>query len=286
MKSLPFGQHEWYWDLHHVCKPYRWKDGSFITWSSAEADNLLALAEAWWRSEGLAVVQKWGTDHALGNRIYHLKFALARGIAPALSPGSDAGEVRLPKLLDEIEAAGIPVLSVRPSLLRFKIGDASSVTAQLLEGLRSKDADTVHDAAWGMVLWYEFKTDAKLAAPPHRLMEEMLIFLAARTEGESATEIVGTIEAVLEHSPNDLSKRARERLDLALDALQMRTRYPDTWHQRDGQRFRSVMKLRRNAVLLASAVHKAGISDAESVRYWLEVGQSDPLQKVRQALKT
>ena len=136
-----------------------------------------------------------------------------------------------------------------------------------------------------MVLWYEFKMEAKLAAPPHRLMEEMLIFLAARAEGESATEIVGTIEAVLDHSPGDLSKRARERLDLALDALQMRTRYPDTWHQRDGQRFRNVVKLRRNAVLLASAIHKAGISDSESVRYWLDIGRTDPLSEVRRGLK-
>lgn len=285
LKSVTIGQHEWYWDLHHVCKPYRWKDGPFIAWSPAEADALLSLAEGWWRSEGIAIVKKWGTDHALGNRLYHLKFALARGIAPALSPGSSAGRVRLPKLLDEFEAADIPVLSVRPSLLRFKIGDASSVTAQLLEGLRSRDSATVHDAAWGMVLWYEFKTDAKLAAPPHRLMEEMLIFLAARAEGESATEIVGTIEAILEHSPNDLSTRARERLDLALDALQMRTRYPDAWHQRDGQRFRNVVKLRRNAVLLASAIHKAKIRESESVRYWLDTGRTDPLSKVRQALK-
>lgn len=285
LKILPSGKHEWCRDLHYVCKPYRWKDGPFIDWSPAEADAILSLAEDWWRNEGIAIVEKWGLKPRLRNRLYHLKFALARGIAPALSPGSDAGKVRLPKLLEEIEEAGIPVLSVRPSLLRFKIGDASSVTAQLLEGLRAKDMDTVHDAAWGMVLWHEFKTAAKLAAPPHRLMEEMLIFLAARAEGESATEIVGTIEAILEHSPNDLSTRARERLDLALDALQMRTRYPEAWHQRDGQRFRHVVELRRNAVLLASAIHKAKIRESDSVRYWLDTGRTDPLSEVRRALK-
>lgn len=73
---------------------------------------------------------------------------------------------------------------------------------------------------------------------------------------------------------------------MALNALQARANYPETWHQRDGQRYANAVQLPENAVLLASAAHKAGISTHEAVQYWLEVGRTEPLPIVRHAIKT
>jgi hypothetical protein len=280
--------HDWFGDLFMVSKPYRRpEDSRFVSWSPGEAETLLTYAESWWHAEG-----RKGFEEEKGflgitpfrNRLYGVRRSLARAIAPNLATGSDAAKLRLPRLLEEIAESGYPVLSARPLLLRFKIGTMDAVADQLIEGLRSRDRDTVMDALWGAIHWYEFKDIAKLQNIPPRLLEQMLIFLAARADGESASNVVATVEAILGHDQKSLTNRAKELLALALDGLQGRAAYPDDWHQREGLRYANTVDLRRNAVLLASAAHRAGI-DNESVQYWLDEGQKDPLHAVRQALQ-
>lgn len=284
------GTPDWFHILTMVSKPYRRPANSrFVSWSIADAEALLSYTESWWLSEGreaLGNKRYPGAVTTVRNRLYWVKRSLARAIAPNLAPASAVGKVRLPQLLDQIAECGYPVLSVRPLLLRFKVGDVESMANQLIDGLRSRDKDTVTDALWGVVHWYEFKKDAKLQTIPHRLVEQLLIFLAARADGNNATKVVATIEAILDHDDQaSLTTRAKELLALALDGLQGRSTYPETWHQRDGLRYAHTVDLRKNAVLLASAVHKAEICDTESVQYWLEQGLTDPLPIVRQALK-
>lgn len=216
--------------------------------------------------------------------MYWVTRSLARAITPNLSPGSEIGKQRLPLLLTEIEDSGFPTLSALPMLMRFKVATQASVSERLIAGLRSADRTTVSDALWGIIHWCEFQEEAKLPAVPHRLVEQLLIYLAARADGQNAANTVGTLEAILAHNPTIFSNRAKELLGLALDALQGRAAYPDDWYQRDGMRHVNTADLRQNAVLLAAAAHKAGISNDESIEYWLEVGHSDPLTTVREAL--
>jgi hypothetical protein len=287
--TISFGGEEWFRDLHHVSRPYRRPGARFVAWSSQQADILLKYADAWWKEDGKLLIQtrdKHLLSSGVYRRMYWLRFCLARAIAPALQPSSDAGGTRLPSLVKDIESQGYSMLSVHPLLLRFKIGDANSTADQLIEGLRSKDSETVSDALWGVIHWCEFKKDAKLPAIPHRLIEQLLIFLAARAEGKNAAEAVGTLEAILDHDPSILSTRARELLELALDGLQVRAEYPETWYQHERQRHAQLVVMRKNAVLLASAAYNAGISNHDAVLYWLSVGRNDPLPIVRQGMKS
>lgn len=286
--GISFGGPEWFRDLHYVSKPYRRQRAPFVAWKAGQAEALLTYAEAWWQHEGKQLYTD-GKDLPFSSgteaRMYWLRFCLARALAPVLGPSSAAGKVRLPQLVDDIAGAGYSMLSVLPLLLRFKVSDDKAAAERLIQGMKSRDQEVVSDALWGVIHWCEFQKDAKLPAVPHRLIEQLLIFLAARAEGKNAADAVGTIEAILDHDLSILSSRAKELLELALDALQARAAYPDTWHQRDGQRYANTVQLRQNAVLLASAAHKAGISNHEAVEYWLEVGRTDPLPIVRQAMK-
>lgn len=286
--SVSFGRSTWFRGVTNVSKPYRGlRRARYVHWTATEAATLFRFTENWWTSEGKELVQKH-KDHWLGSGprdfMYWVIRSLARAIAPNLSPGSDIGKQRLPLLLTEIEGCGFPILSALPMLMRFKVATQASVSERLIDGLRSTNRDTVTDALWGIIHWCEFQEEAKLPAVPHRLVEQLLIYLAARADGQNAANTVGTLEAILAHNRTTFSNRAKELLGLALDALQGRAAYPDDWYQRDGMRHVNTADLRRNAVLLAAAAHKAGISDDESVAYWLEVGQSDPLTAVREAI--
>lgn len=287
-KSITHSRTEWFHDLYEASKPYRNPNAPFIHWTNAQAEILLDHAETWWRQEGkdlLSTLPSQVLGFGPRQRFYWLRFSLVRAIAPNLLPSSESGKIKLPKLLKEIEEGGFSMRSLYPLLLRFKVGNADDTASALIDDLRSTDKDTVVDALWGVIHWCEFKKEAKLPAVPHRLIEQLLIFLAARANGKNAAEAVGTLEAILEHDPAILSTRAKELMELALDSLQVRAAYPETWHQRDGLRYADTVKLRQNAVLLASAVQRAKISNHEAIRFWLEVGRTDPLYIVRQALK-
>lgn len=287
-KSITHSRTEWFHDLYEASKPYRNPNAPFMHWTNAQAEILLDHAETWWRQEGkdlLSTLPSQVLGFGPRQRFYWLRFSLARAIAPNLLPSSESGKIKLPKLLKEIEEGGFSMRSLYPLLLRFKVGNADDTASALIDGLRSTDTDTVVDALWGVIHWCEFKKEAKLPAVPHRLIEQLLIYLATRADGKNAAEAVGTLEAILEHDPDILSTRAKELMELALDSLQVRAAYPETWHQRDGLRYADTVKLRQNAVLLASAVQRAKISDHEAIRFWLEVGQTDPLYIVRQAIK-
>lgn len=286
--GVSFGRSDWFREVTHVSRPYRTRQRErYVRWTASEATTLFRHTENWWASEGKELVQKYrdrSLDSGPRNLMYWVTRSLARAITPNLSPGSEIGKQRLPLLLTEIEDSGFPTLSALPMLMRFKVATQASVSERLIAGLRSADRTTVSDALWGIIHWCEFQEEAKLPAVPHRLVEQLLIYLAARADGQNAANTVGTLEAILAHNPTIFSNRAKELLGLALDALQGRAAYPDDWYQRDGMRHVNTADLRQNAVLLAAAAHKAGISNDESIEYWLEVGHSDPLTTVREAL--
>ncbi|MGE5503306.1 MAG: hypothetical protein ACM31L_02680 [Actinomycetota bacterium] len=287
LNTFTYRADDWFREVHHVSRPYRRHNQRFVSWTPADAETLLGHTETWWQSEGKELLATRGNDpfgHQIRGRMYWLRFALARAIIPSLAAGSAVAKQRLPALVEDIVATGYSMFTVLPLLLRFQIGDAGSVSDQMVRALRNPDADVAVDAMWGVIHWVEFTEDLGLPAIPHRLIEQLLIFLAARADAKAAPEAVGTIEAILDHDPSLLSPRGRELLVLALDALQIRAAYPETWHQRDGAGYANAVSLRRKAVLLASAADKAGIQD-EAVAYWLDVGRTDPLSVVRQALK-
>lgn len=285
--AISFGGPDWCSDLHRISRPYRWKDRPFVDWTHDEAETLLAQIQDWWDREGRALLtsDRPFTDLAYHARFYHLNFCLARAIGPALAIDSDAGCKRLPRLLDELERAGRTILSVLPLLLRYRAIDVDEVESRLIDGVGSTDETNATEAIWGIIHWTEFREVAGLPEVPPRLIERLVMFLATRASDKLITDLVGTIEAILAHQPDILTERAKELLELALDALQVRAAYPKTWHQRDRRSRVDIVELRRNAVQLASAVASARISDHDAIRDWLNIGRTDPLSVVRHALK-
>lgn len=275
---------DWFRDLSKASAPYRTENASTILWSEAEAETLLGLIEHWWEREHDAVAQREAALFSFKDRMYWVVRALARAIAPKLGRSSEAGRKRLPRLLDGISAAGYHTLTAAPMVLRFRIADADQTATRLADALRSPDSDVVDDALWGLIHWWEFQEAAKLPAPPHRLIEQLLVSIVAPGDGKSGTQGIGAMEFILSKAPGTLSNRARDLLGVALVSLQAKATYPSNWHDRNRWLSADVPELRRNCALLAVAAAQAGYGEEPSVQEWLLKAKDDPLPFVRQAL--
>jgi hypothetical protein len=209
----------------------------YLVWGVEDLMRLTAKALAWWNEERDLVTAPAAARHSFmpeehaASAFSALVPILGKVILPGLTPNdTDAAESAL-RLLDELDVAGLIVLSALPETLRYRQTDAGRVARRLRHALASGEDALVRAAAEGAYRWALGAGRRRLPGLPETLVDELVTKMVARREPALLTTI-DALAALVDQSPDAITTHQFRDMCIALESLILETQLPrdvDAW---------------------------------------------------------
>src|SRR6266403_3457427 len=131
------------------------------------------------------------------------------------------------RVVSEIEARKIPMLSTLPGLARFR-KDVEIVAERLLKGLNSQDSKDVISAMHGIFFWAVHSQNGIFPPIPERTISALAARILALRRPSLETALA-TMAQLVREAPQLIMERDLELLGTALQYLASETELPPRW---------------------------------------------------------
>lgn len=260
-----------------------------ISWTDAEADRLIAMAEDWWKDEGRDLAQQVHGDpfgiskEVLRRRIEHLIGVFAYAILPALPPRHSALN-RAASFLSDLRDAGIVTESTLVIAIAADPDAAERVASELRISLVSMDAMVAAAAIEGVYVWLEAAARDQIPRPPSDLVHEIGAIVRARRLPALAAALRYASYILRRPQPDAAGKLVIDDVRVGLQYLVAETRYRRSFDPKSSLAYDEVPELRALAAQLAGALSLyVGMGD-QAVKLWAAEMEKEPLAEVRFAM--